>query len=364
MAGRHRPATKRTPVATRTPLAWLALAVLVAGVTGCTHASFSDEPSGMRIGVAYDPAGPTDGLVNQSVRDGVYRYATTAHGSVGAIREFPSVTDEPVEDRYDRLVILCESGYNPVIVVGDWYTAPDPRGTPLARAAKACPRTKFAVVNDSGVSASNVANLVFADEQGAFLMGVAAALGSTTHHVGLVGDCPSPSTSALVAGYQGGVDAGHSGTQVSVSYLSDDPDTCPNLTYSRPAAQDAAAALYTTGVDVVYETVGPSGTGVFDAARDHNELAIGMGGDLYQTAGPAVRDAILTSQVDRADIGVMNLLQQFAKGRFHAGVTRYGVGDGGIQYATSGTRVHRMVPILDRYRKGIADGTVTVPGSQ
>jgi basic membrane protein A len=356
MAGRRR------PVAPLMPVALLALAALLASVAGCTHASYGDEPRGMRIGVAYGPAGPTDGMVNQSVHDGVYQYANLAHGSIGAIREFVAVPDEPVQDRYDRLVILCESGYDPVFVVGDWYAGPG--DSPLARAAKACPRTKFAVVDDSGVSAANVANLVFADEQGAFLMGVAAALGSKTHQVGLVGDCPSPALSALVSGYQAGADAGHSGTHVSVSYLSDDPDACPNLTYSRIAARDAAAALYTNGVDVVYETVGPSGTGVFDAARNHSKLAIGMGGDLYQTAAPAVRDAILTSQVDRADIAVVDLLRRFATGKFRAGVTRYGVGNAAIQYATSGTRVRGMAATLDRYRKGIADGTVTVPGSQ
>jgi basic membrane protein A len=352
-------AGRRRPVA---PLMPLALAALLAGVAGCTHASYSDDPRGVRIGVAYDPAGPTDGQVNQSVRDGVYQYASMAHGTIGAIRELPAVADEPVEDRYDRLVILCESGYDPVFVVGDWYGGPG--DSPLARAAKACPRTKFVAVNDSGVSGANVANLVFADEQGAFLMGVAAAIGSKTHQVGLVGDCPSPSVSALVSGYQAGADAGHSGTHVSVSYLSDDPDSCPDLMYSRIAARDAAAALYTRGVDVVYETVGPSGTGVADAAHNHNKLAIGMGGDLYRTAAPAVRDAILTSQVDRADIVIVQLLQRLAEGQFHAGVTRYGVGEGAIQYATSGTRVRGMVATLDRYRKGIADGTVTVPDSQ
>jgi basic membrane protein A len=346
----------------RRPLAPLALAALLTGVAGCTHASYSEEPRGMRIGVAYDPAGPTDGLVNQSVRDGVYQYASVARGSVAAIREFPAVPDEPVGDRYDRLVILCESGYDPVFVVGDWYAGAG--DSPLARAAKACPRTKFAVVNDSGVSAANVANLVFADEQGAFLMGVAAALGSQAHQVGLVGDCPSPPVSALVSGYRAGADAGHSGTQVSVSYLSDDPDACPDLTYSRIAARDAAAALYSKGVDVVYETVGPSGPGVFDAAQNHNKLAIGMGGDMYRTAGPAVRDSILTSQVDRADIVVLKLLQGLAKGQFRAGTTRYGVRDGAIQYAISGTRLRGLEATLNRYRKGIADGNVTVPGSQ
>ncbi len=351
MAGRRRPVTT-----------FALAALLVATAAGCTHASYRDEPSGMRIAVAYDPGGPTDGLVNQAVRDGVYRFNAGARGSVGAIREAVATSDEPVEYRYDRLVILCQSGYNPVIVVGHWY-AWDSQ-SPLARAAKACPKTRFAVVNDSGVSAPNVADLVFADEQGAYLMGVAAALASMSHKVGMVGDCPSDYDSALLSAYQAGAGAGRSGTDVSVGYLSDDPDSCPDLTYSRTAAHDAAAALYGTGVDVVYQAVGPSGLGVFDAAQEHDKLAIGMGSDQYKTAGPAVRGTILTSQVDRVDVAVYNVLQAYAKGEFRGGITRYGVAQGAIQYATSGTRVRDLEPTLDRYRKGIADGSVTVPGSQ
>jgi basic membrane protein A len=170
--------------------------------------------------------------------------------------------------------------------------------------------------------------------------------------------------STLVSAYRAGADAGRSGTDVSVGYLSDDPDTCPDLTYSKTAAHDAAVKLYDSGVDVVYQVVGPSGAGVFEAAQEHGKLAIGMGGDQYQTTDPAVRGAILTSQVDRADIAVLHLLQAQAKGEFHAGVNRYGVAQGAIQYATSGTRVRGLVATLDRYRKGIVDGTVTVPGSQ
>jgi basic membrane protein A len=356
MAGRRR------PVATLALVTTLAL-VAVLGAAGCsTHASYRDEPGGMRIGVAYDPGGPTDGLVNQSVRDGVYRYAAGAHGSVGVIKELVAVADESVEDRYDRLVILCESGYDPVIVVGGWYAWDG--DSPLTRAAKACPQTRFAVVNDSGVSAANVADLVFDDVQGAYLMGVAAALASKTHKVGMVGACPTDPVSTLATGYQAGADAGHSGTEVSVGYLSDDPGSCPDLTYSGTAAQRVAAALYGSGVDVVYQAVGPSGVGVFEAAQEQDKLAIGMGSDQYRSAGPALRGAILTSQVNRCDIVVANLLADYAKGEFHSGVSRYGVAQGAIQYATSGTRVRPLEPTLERYRKGIADGSVTVPGSQ
>jgi basic membrane protein A len=342
----------------------MAAALLGTALTGagCTHASYGDAPGGLKIGVAYGPAGPTDGLVNQSAETGVKAFVAASKTTVGAVRGLVAVPDEPVEDRYDRLIILCESGYDPVIAVGDGYAGTDPADGPLARAARRCPGTRFAIVGNSGVSAQNVANLVFADPQGAYLMGVAAARTSGAHHVGFLGACHTEPLALLEAGYRAGAEAGGAGTQVSVTYVSDDPRMCPDVTDGR-AVRVAADGLYDGGADVVYQAAGQAGTGVFESARRHGAAAIGTGGDQYKTADPAYRDAIVTSQVDRVDIAVDELLRGFARGSFRPGVTRYDVGNGGIQYATSGGRITPLVPVLDGYRKKIGDGTIVVPGS-
>jgi basic membrane protein A len=273
-----------------------------------------------------------------------------------------AIPEELAGDRYDRLIILCESGYDPVIAIGDGYAGADPADGPLARAARTCPRTRFAIVGDSGVSAPNVANLVFADAQGAYLMGVAAARTSRTRQVGFLGDCHTPPLAAQEAGYRAGVEAAGPGTRVIVRYLSDDPNGCPDGTDQRDA-RIAADGLYDGGADVVYQAVGPAGTGVFEAAMAHGAAAIGTGGDQYGTADPAVRDAIVTSQVDRVDIAVADLLHAVARGSFRSGVTRYDVGNGGIRYATSGGHIAALVPVLDGYRKKIGEGSIVVPGS-
>jgi basic membrane protein A and related proteins len=353
-----RPASRAAASAARLALG---ATLLLAGAAGCRHASYGDPPGGMKIGVAYGPTGPLDGQANQAANAGVKAFVT-AVGGVGAVRELVAVPDERADARYDRLVILCQSGYDPVIAVGDGYAGGDPADGPLARAARACPGTRFAIVGDSGVSAPNVANLVFADAQGAYLMGVAAARLTHTGQVGFLAACHTPRFTALEAGFGAGVEAAAAGTRVSVTYLSEDHTACPDGTDGR-AARIAADGLYDGGADVVYEAVGTAGSSVFEAAKGHGAVAIGTGGDQYKTADPAVRDAIATSQVDRVDIAVADVLHGAAKGSFRAGAARYDVGNGGIRYATSGPRVGPLAPVLDGYQRKIADGTIVVPGS-
>jgi basic membrane protein A len=364
VAGRRRPAsTAPGRLISAATLSVAAVSVAAFAGAGCTNASYYNEPTGgMRIGVAYSQSGPDDGSVNQAAESAVLAFKGSS-GIVTAVHGFTAVADEPDNDRYDRLIILCRSGYNPVIAIGDLYAGTDPQNGPVARAARACPGTHFAIAGDPAVSAPNVANLVFADAQGAYLMGVVAARTSRTHQVGFLALCHTAPFTAVEAGYRAGVEAGSPGTQVSAKYLSDQDSTCPDGVGERDGRL-AADGLYGGGADIVYQTVGPAGsTGVFESAKAHGGFAIGTGGDQYVTADPGLHDVVLTSQVDRVDQAVGDLLHGLAKGAFRAGVTRYDVANGGVGYTTTGGHIDALVPVIEGYRKRIADGSIVVPGS-
>ena len=84
--------------------------------------------------------------------------------------------------RIQRLDLLAKSGYNPVIAVGFVYA------TALGKVAPKYPNTKFAIVDDATVQQPNVTDLLFAEQEGSFLVGAAAARRS-----------PRPATSASSA---------------------------------------------------------------------------------------------------------------------------------------------------------------------
>ena len=99
-------------------------------------------------------------------------------------------------NRADLLTQLADEGYNPVIAVGFAY------GDVIGEVAEQYPDTTFAIIDSSvaEVGADNLTGLLFAEEQGSFLAGVAAALKTTTNHIGFVGGVESPLIEKFEAG--------------------------------------------------------------------------------------------------------------------------------------------------------------------
>jgi basic membrane protein A len=345
------------------PLAAAALLLVAAFLTGCS----AHQPTGLKIGVAYDIGSPTDGTVentslNDAVKPGVDKVRKQLANRVATVRELWAAADETPDDKYDRLIILCESGYDPVIAIGPGYAGAVPASGPLAHAAKTCPKTRFAIVGDSRVSAINVANLTFADEQGGFLVGAAAALKTKSGRVGFVA-CRTASASAMEAGYRAGVATARPGTAVQVSYLPTDPQRCPALA-DRTAARTVADQLIASGVDVVFQDAGRCGTGVFEAARARDAMAVGVDIDQYKKADPALQNVIITSLLRNGDIAVYDFVKNVLTGSFAPGVTRYDLKSGGVDYAVSGGRIDHITSQLDGYRKQLIAGTILVPAGR
>ncbi len=71
------------------------------------------------------------------------------------------------------------------------------------RVAAANPDANFTIV-DAVVEAPNVASLVFAEEQGSFLVGAAAALKSQTGTIGFIGGVENDLIKKFEAGYAAG----------------------------------------------------------------------------------------------------------------------------------------------------------------
>ena len=104
------------------------------------------EPGGevAQIGLVFDAIGRGDGSFNDSAARG-YDAALEQLGVTGN-EQVPAADGS---DRADKLSLLCEDGYNPVLAVGFLFAEP------LAAVAAECPDTSFGIV-DSVVEAPNV----------------------------------------------------------------------------------------------------------------------------------------------------------------------------------------------------------------
>ena len=336
-------------------------AVITLGLAACggTDETTTDSPTKttVKVGMAYDIGGRGDKSFNAAAAAGLEK--AKANLNIEA-RELPASANETENDKYARLKLLCQGGFNPVIAVGFVYAGADPANGPLAKAAKDCPDTKFAIIDDSSVTAPNVASLIFAEEQGSFLVGAAAALKSTTNRIGFIGGCKVDLIGKFEAGYVAGAKAVKPNITVDVNYLSTVADKCSG--FNDPAkGQTAATGMYDAGADIVYQAAGGSGTGVFAAAKVKGQKAIGVDSDQYNTVDAAVRDVIITSMLKRVDTAVFDFVEAFGKDEFKAGAQTFDLKADGVGYSTSGGFVDDIKTQLEDYKAKIVAGTITVP---
>ena len=341
-----------------------ALAVAGLALTGCgsDDSSTTDSASGgaaaggdssdVKVGLAYDIGGRGD----QSFNDAAAAGLDQAKEELGVeAQEAEAANGESDSAKEERLRVLATSGYDPIIAVGFAYSGP------LATVAEEFPDTTFAIVDDAAATGDNIANLVFAEEEGSFLVGAAAALKSQSGNVGFIGGVEVPLIKKFEAGFKAGAEAAKPGITVQTTYLTQPPDFSG---FGDPAkGKTAAQGMFDAGADVVYHAAGGSGGGLFEAASEAGKLAIGVDSDQYETADPAVRDVILTSMIKKVDVAVFDFISKVVDGSFEGGETVYDLEQGGVDYSTSGGKVDDIAQQLDEYKQQIIDGEITVPTS-
>lgn len=310
-----------------------------------------DAPtSDVKVGMAYDVGGRGDQSFNDSAAAGLDQ----------AVEEFGMESQESeAEDgeaesaREERLRTFADAGYNPIIAVGFAYAAS------VAKVSEEYPDVNFAIIDDASVEADNVASLVFAEEQGSFLVGAAAALKTETDQIGFVGGVETPLIQKFEAGYVAGAEAVNPDIEVDVTYLTQVPDFSG---FADPAkGKTAAQGMFDNGADIVYHAAGGSGGGVFEAASESDSLAIGVDSDQYNTADPSVQDVILTSMLKNVNVAVYEYLSDVEAGDIPSGVTTYDLAVDGVGYSTSGGFVDDITDQLDEFKQQIIDGEITVP---
>jgi basic membrane protein A len=350
----------------RLPLALIACSLLALGVklaTGTPPAgqpptaqqATSPSPESLanpvpRMAIAYDRGVGGNADFNELARDGVKRAAD----ELGA--DFKEITTEAGDTdaaREEHLMQLADARYYPIFAVGSSYALP------VAKVAAKYPGTWFGIVDDGTVNAPKVIGIQFNEEQGAFLVGAAAALTSKTGNVGFIGAVRNPLLQKFEAGFTAGARAADPDVKIQVAYLSQPPDETGS---SDPAeARKAALGIYDAGADVIFGAAGDSGDGVIQAARDRGLWAIGVGSDRYRTADPSVRGAILTSMLKRADVATYTIAMEIAMGIPKDGNNVFGVGRDGVGYSTSGGFVDQIKAQLDAFAIRIAAGEILVP---
>ena len=304
------------------------------------------DGTGKKIGLVFDIGGKDDKSFNESAYDGMTAAADAMKVDAKEL--------EPTADGSNREALLRQlagEGYD--LIIGNGFNFVDP----LTAVAKDFPDTKFAIV-DSVVDAPNVASIVFAEEQGSFLVGAAAAQATKSKTVGFVGGVDTDLIKKFEAGYKAGVAEVDPDVKVQVKYISSGSDFSGFNDSAK--GETIAAGLYDAGADVVYHASGGSGPGVIKAAAAADRLVIGVDQNQYFQVSEAQQKCMLTSMIKRVDVGVYSTVESFVKGEFKAGTSVFDLTNGGIDFATEGGQVPDTKQIDDLKQK-IIDGDIKVP---
>lgn len=271
------------------------------------------------------------------------------------------------ENREENLRLLAETGHELIIANGFAFAQN------VWRVGTEFPEVMFAITDscaqdDAFATAEmdNVRCMLFAEHEGSFLVGVAAALKSETGVIGFIGGVQVPLIEKFQAGFEAGALAANPDIEILPAvYLTQPPDFSG---FNDPVrGKEAALALYGQGADVVYHAAGGSGLGLFQAADeqstdDQHLWAIGVDSDQYEKVGDdALREHILTSMLKRVDVAVFTTIEDFLNGNFTPGPAIFDLAADGVGYSTSGGFIDDITDQLEQYASQIASGEIEVP---
>jgi basic membrane protein A len=330
----------------------LALSATACGGNKSSESGGSDDKGG-KAAIAYDIGGRGDQSFNDAAFAGLEK-AEKELDIEGSDAEPSEGEGDP--DKIQRLTALARAGNNPVIGVGFAY-APA-----IAEVAPKFPKTTFGLIDDTSKTGPNIANLVFNEEQGSYLAGVAAAKVTKTNTVGFIGGVETPLIKKFEAGFVQGVKDTKQGVNVKVQYLTQPPDFGG---FSKPDLGKAAAqGQLDAGADVIYAAAGLAGSGSIEATAKAGKWAIGVDSDQYNQKGlAAYKDQILTSVTKNVSGAVFNLIKSVQDGEPQNGEVRYGLEDEGVALSTSNAAFTKMTDVIaavDKAKADIAAGTITV----
>ncbi|HLS60214.1 MAG TPA: BMP family protein [Virgibacillus sp.] len=316
----------------------------------------AEDASDYSVGLVTDVGGVDDKSFNQSSWEGLQEWGEEHGLEEKEGYEYAQSDDE--SDYLPNLNRFVRNDFNLIFGIG--FMLEDGINT----IAEQHPDANFAIV-DSVVDQPNVVSINFADHEGSFLVGVAAALKTETDKVGFIGGVDSETINKFEAGFVAGVKSIDSSIDVDVQYAG-----------AFDAADDGkliASNMYNNDVDIIYHSAGGTGNGVFAQAKDikHNDpdrdvWVIGVDRDQYDEGVIDDHNITLTSMLKRVDVAVQEVSNMGMEGEFPAGETlEFSIEDDGIGISLKNedALTDDIVDAIDEWKEKIVNGDVDVPGN-
>lgn len=314
----------------------------------------TEETSDFSVAMVTDVGGVDDKSFNQSAWEGLQKFGEE-NGLEKGDGGFDYLQSQSDADYNTNLNNLIRRDFDVVFGIGFLMEGA------VAEIAAQQPDAQIAII-DAVVEADNVASVLFKEQEGAFLAGVAAALMTETGKVGFVGGMDIPVIERFEAGFLAGVEAAKPDVEVDVQYT--------GAFDKAELGKTTANRMYQGGADIIFHAAGGTGNGVFTEAKERKEAdadanvwVIGVDSDQYDEGQVGDANITLTSVLKRVDNAVFNISKQAMDGEFPGGETVvYGLADDGIDLADSrGAIPEDIMTQIEEFKQQIIDGDITVP---
>lgn len=292
----------------------LALVACGGGEAATTTAGAAGGAEKIKVCVVY-----SGNLGDKSYNDSCNIGAQKAATDFGV--EIKNLEGTNAEEWKANFLAACEGGYDLVICSSSNFQ------TYMEESCKDYPDVKFAVI-DTTVAGDNILSVSFAQNQGSFLAGAAAAMFTTKTDVpGINGD--------KVIGWVGGMDIPvlsdfYTGYEQGAKYIDKDITVLQSFagTWNDPLkGKELTLAQFASGADVVMNVASGTGPGILEAAKEAGKYAIGV--DLNQDNDQP--GSVLTSMVKRVDTACYTIIKSVIDKTFDGGGSLYlQVKDGGV----------------------------------
>lgn len=321
---------------------------------GSSSTSGGNNESDFSLAMVTDVGGVDDKSFNQSAWEGIKKFGADNGLSEGD-GGYAYLQSTGEADYTPNLNALTRRDFDLVFGVG--YMMEEAIGTIAGQQQE----TNFAII-DGVVDQPNVASILFKEQEGAYLAGVAAALMTKSDKIGFVGGMEIPVIERFEAGFVAGVAAVKPDIKVDVKYT--------GAFDKAELGKAEAGRMYSSGVDIIFHAAGGTGNGVFTEAKERKAAdkdayvwVIGVDSDQYDEGQVGDDNITMTSMLKRVDVAVQDIAALAKEGKFPGGETKvYGLHDDGVKLADSrGAIPDDIMKQVDEYAKKIADGEIEVP---
>ena len=306
-----------------------------------------------KIGLVVDAIGMEGSYINRMVWEGIERFAEDNNIPANNYSYVKAASDSNLMTAFDQRSIMDSE-----IIIANGFIFRDV----ISRQSELNPSKKYIIIDDY-IDRPNVTSLVFKEEEGSYLVGLAAGLKAAedgSNKVGFIGGIEFELIQEFEAGFEAGAKAANPSVEVIAQYI--------GSFEVESLAKSAAAALYDEGVNVIFHAAGPAGMGVVEEAKERSgngefSWVIGVDYDQYEDGIYAPgKSVVLTSMLKKFDNAAYGGIEQVYSYDLKGGYLEFGVENDGVGLPDSNPNLSgEMIETIEEYIEKISSGEISIP---